>query len=167
MALPQATDLEYLGSGGTGGTQLRDLRQNVISGVTATRTLLPEESGSLCLFDSATLNIIYTLPTPVAGMVFDFFVSVEGTSGTFIINTKIPGSEFILGAVFIYDDTITESDGFQANGSTHVSIDIISDATGQGIGTQMKLVAISTTQWAVTGTLHSISTAGTIPFATA
>jgi hypothetical protein len=39
--------------------------RQVIDAVGATRTLAPEESGALCLFDSAA-GVVYTLPPPSA-----------------------------------------------------------------------------------------------------
>ena len=57
--------------------------RQVIDGVGATRTLAPEESGALCLFDRAAGNV-FTLPAPVPGMQFEFRSTVWSIEGDFV-----------------------------------------------------------------------------------
>jgi hypothetical protein len=71
--------LEQLGKNATDGSVAPGLHQNVIQNVGATRQLLADESGSLCLLDSAG-GIVYTLPVPVIGMRFEFLATVAVTS---------------------------------------------------------------------------------------
>lgn len=155
---------EQLGKNEAQGTIARGLHQQVIAEGVATRTLIAAESGSLCVFDTAA-GVLYTLPTPVVGMYFDFMPSIT-TTGEYKVITKTIASEFMLGAVFSYTTTVTLSDAFEANGSTHVSINHDGGATGGDQGGIYRLTAISTTQWLITGTLYCGTTTPTTPFDT-
>ena len=75
------TDLERLGYGSPGGCLATGLHREGIAEAVATRTLLPEESGALCLFDRAA-GVVYTLPVPVKGMQFEF------STRTAVANTR-------------------------------------------------------------------------------
>lgn len=157
--------LERLNYGAPAGCIATGLHRQVIQSVGATRTLLPEESGSLCLFDRAA-GVVYTLPTPVKGMYFDFMATVSVTSNAYKTITATTASEFIVGGIGILSLTVAESgDFFVANGSTHVAISEDGATKGGLVGGTYRLTAISTTQWAITGI--SVG-AGTLadPFAT-
>lgn len=138
---------------------------NVIQSVgAATRRLAANESGSLCLFDRAA-GIVYTLPTPVVGMSFDFLVTVSVTSNAAKVITAAT-TQFLLGGVIAGDVTIaTSGDYFEANGTTHVAISANGSTTGGLLGERYTVTAISTTQWVIHGVTHG---AGTLadPFAT-
>ena len=73
-----STALESLNYRSPNGCIATGIHRQVIQGVGATRTLLAEESGALCVFDVAT-GVIFTLPTPVEGMQFEFIVTVAVT----------------------------------------------------------------------------------------
>lgn len=140
------------------------VRKPVISGVGATRTLLQGESGSLCLFDRAAGNV-YTLPTPVVGLTFEFFVSVAVTSNAHKIITS-SASEFLVGSIIMGDVTIaTSGDVFEANGTTIRALSANGSTTGGLIGEKYQVSAISATQWSIQGVCRG---AGTLadPFAT-
>ena len=157
--------LERLNYGAPAGCIATGLHRQVIQSVGATRTLLPEESGSLCLFDRAA-GVVYTLPTPVEGMYFDFMATVSVTSNAYKTITATTASEFIVVGIGILSLTVAEAgDFFVANGSTHVAISEDGATKGGLVGGTYRLTAISTTQWAITGI--SVG-AGTLadPFAT-
>ena len=160
-----STALEVLGVGTPDGARLRGLHREIISGVGATRTLKAKESGSLCLLDKAD-GMTWTLPTPVEGMQFEFFTTVSVSGGTIKIITATPASEFLLGEILSYTTATASPAGFAANGTNIVSVAMQTGGTYGGlIGTRLIFTALSTTQWAVNG---SIVGSGTIvtPFAT-
>ena len=154
MALARATD----------GIFITSEHRNVIASVGATRTLKANESGSLCLFDRAA-GIVYTLPTPIVGMRFEFLVTVAVTSNAHKVITAAT-TQFLLGGIIMGDVTVaTSGDYFEANGTTHVAISAAGTTTGGLLGERYELTAISTTQWVIHGVCHG---AGTLadPFAT-
>lgn len=154
MALARATD----------GIFVPGVHQNVIQSVGATRTLKANESGSLCLFDRAA-GIVYTLPTPIVGMKFDFLVTVAVTSNAHKVITAA-ATQFLLGGIIMGDVTVAQSgDYFEADGTTHVAISAAGTTTGGLLGERYQLVAISTTQWVIHGVCHGAGTLAT-PFAT-
>ena len=157
-------NLERLNADTSDGSIATGLHREVIQSVGATRTLLAEESGSLCLFDRAAGNV-YTLPAPVEGMQFEFTSTVAVTSNASKIITN-SASVFLVGSVMIGSLTVAESgDVFQGNGTTHVAISMDGATKGGLVGGSIRLTAISSTQWAVSGTAIG---AGTLadPFAT-
>lgn len=140
------------------------LHREVISGVGATRTLLPGESGALCLLDRAA-GIVYTLPTPVVGMTFEFIATVSVTSNAYKIITAA-GTQFLVGKVIMGDVTVAQSgDVFTADGTTIVALSADGATKGGLIGETYKVVAISSTQWAIDGVSHGAGILAT-PFAT-
>lgn len=159
-----SANLERLGYDGPSGCIATGLHREVLQSVGATRTLLAEESGSLCLFDSAT-GVIYTLPAPKEGMQFKFGVSVAVTSNAYKIITNA-STVFLLGGVISGNLTVAASgDVFQANGTTHVAISMNGTDTGGLIGGELVFTAISDTQWYVSGLIVGSGT-NADPFAT-
>lgn len=139
--------------------------RQVISEAVATRQLLPEESGALCVFGLAT-GVTYTLPTPVVGMYFDFLATVSVSSANYKTITKTIASEFLIGGVGILSLTVADAgDFFVANGTSHVAITEDGITKGGLVGGGYRLVAISTTQWAVSGITCGSGTLAD-PFAT-
>lgn len=156
--------LTQLGTNSPEGCVAPGQHREVIQGVGATRTLLPEESGSLCLLDDAA-GVVYTLPAPVAGMTFEFLVSVAVTSNAHKVITDA-ATTFLLGGVIMGDVTVaTSGDYFEANGSTHVALSAAGTTTGGLLGERYKVVCISGTQWVIDGVCHGAGTLAT-PFAT-
>jgi hypothetical protein len=156
--------IEQLGKNSPDGSFIPGHLQNVIQSVGATRTLLPEESGSLCLLDVAA-GVVYTLPAPVAGMRFEFLVTVAVTSNAHKVITDA-ATTFMLGGVIMGDVTVaTSGDYFEANGSTHVALSAAGTVTGGLLGERYQLTCISGTQWVIEGVCHGAGTLAT-PFAT-
>lgn len=163
MAIP--TSLERVDYGSSDGSILTGNHRQIISGVGATRTLLPGESGALCLLDKAD-GMTWTLPTPKEGMQFEFFTTVSVSGGTIKIVTATPASQFMLGELLSYTTATASPAGFAANGTNIVSIAMQTGGTYGGlIGTRIQLTALSTTIWAVTGAIVGSGTIVT-PFAT-
>jgi len=163
MATPSST-LERLDYGSPAGCAAVGYHREVIGEAVATRTLLPSESGALCLLDRAA-GVVYTLPAPVVGMSFEFLVTVAVTSNAHKVITNA-GTVFLVGGAIMGDVTVaTSGDYFEANGTTHVAISANGSTTGGLLGERYVVTAISATQWAIHGVLHG---AGTLadPFAT-
>ena len=131
-------------------SQVQGLCRKIIGDAVATRQLLPEESGALCLLDRAA-GVVYTLPTPVAGMQFEFLQTVTITSNTAKVITKTPASEFILGQVNLQIAAAATTLAAAFDGSTHVAITSNGTTTGGVIGSRFKLTALSSTVWAIEG----------------
>ena len=114
--------------------------------------LAPDESGALVIFASLTGNLV-TLPTPVAGMWFEFINELARTSNETKIITNSITTEFMLGAVLSASETVAEGmDVFTADGTAnHVSYSANGTTTGGEVGTRLIFTAISSTQWFVKG----------------
>jgi len=159
-----STNLERLNYGSPSGCIAPGQHLQVIQSVGATRTLLPEESGALCLFDRAA-GVVYTLPTPVEGMTFSFQATVAVTTNAYKTITAA-STQYLLGKVLMGDVTVAQSgDVFTADGSTIVAISEAGSTTGGLIGGEYTVTAISATQWVIRGVTHGAGTLAT-PFAT-
>ena len=154
--------LEQLGKNTVDGCVAPGIHQNILSGLGTTRTLTADESGSLILFDTAA-GLVVTLPAPVAGMTFDFQVTIDGTA-SYSVDTDA-ATTFMNGAVVAVSTTIAKSDSFEADGTSIVSCDLDSATTGEQIGSNLHFVAISSTVWLVSGQLHTVGATPTTPFA--
>lgn len=154
------TDIERISYGGPTGSLALGKHRQVIQSVGATRTLLAKESGSLCLFDRAAGNV-FTLPTPVEGMKFEFIQTVAVTSNASAVNTS-GASVFIGGAVFS-GKLAAAMDIFQADPAATVGISASGTTTGGLIGSVYTLTAISSTVWVISGFIVGSGTLAT-PF---
>lgn len=127
--------------------------------------LLPEQSGALIIAGSAT-GSLFTLPTPVAGMWFEYEVTIAATSNEHKVITNSITTEFMLGAVISASATVAEGmDCFVADGTANaVSISMNGTTTGGAVGTRLVFTAISTTQWFVKGVNQGSGGAVTDPF---
>ena len=135
----------------------------------ATRTISADESGATFLMNKAA-GIVFTLPTPVAGMKYKFVIGTDVTSTSYKIITGTPASEFIYGTVVMGVEATTPAANpgpklFSGNGSTHVAITQNGTTTGGLKGTTITLQAVSSTLWAVTGIVLGSGAIAT-PFAT-
>ena len=148
---------------GGGLAQMIGAARQIIGDAVATRTLLADESGALCLFDRAA-GVVYTLPAPVIGMQFEFATTVTITSNAAKVITSA-ATEFILGDVQIILVGAATTLAAAGNGSTHRAISSNGSTTGGVIGDRYRLTAISTTQWLVDGVISGTGTLAT-PFAT-
>jgi len=160
--MPISADLESLNYRGPSGCIATGLHRQVISGSGATRTLTAEDSGALILMDRAA-GIVFTLPTPVEGMQFEFLASVAVTTNAYKVVTA-GASEFIVGSLQSAALAAT-IDVFQADGTTIRAISENGSTTGGLVGDRFKLTAVSSTLWAIEGSQVSSGTALT-PFAT-
>ena len=159
-----AQNYEQLSYGGQ-ASQWRGQHSQVIADAVATRTLLPKEAGSLCMFDSAA-GVVYTLPTPVTGMIFRFGTSVTRTSNAHkIITSTSTGSEFLTGGLWLGNSAAATGEFFAADGTTIRAVSSNGTTTGGIIGDYYQVTAISSTVWFVSGILNQTGTAAT-PFAT-
>lgn len=159
-----STGLERLGYDSPAGCIATGLHREVIQSVGATRTLLAEESGALCLLDRAA-GVVYTLPTPVEGMTFEFLATVAVTSNAYKVITAA-ATQFLVGGIIMGDVTVAQSgDYFEADGTTHVALSADGATKGGLLGERYVVTAISTTQWAIYGVCHGAGTLAT-PFAT-
>lgn len=156
-----AQNYEQLSYGGA-GSQWRGQHRQVIADAVATRILLPKEAGALCMIDSAA-GVIYTLPTPVVGMEFNFAVSVSRTSNAHKVITNL-ATEFINGGVFLGNSAAATGEFFAADGTTIRALSSNGTTTGGIIGDFYTLTAISTTVWFCRGVLNQTGTAAS-PFA--
>ena len=121
------------------------------------------QSGGMCVFDE-TAGAIFTLPAAVAGLYYDFVIAVASSSNSHRV--ACTSGDFILGSIMAHatDDTGLSS-AYAANGSTHLAIQLDSDATGRLAGGKFRLTAISGTQWVIEGDLLATGTVAT-PFET-
>jgi hypothetical protein len=146
------TDIERISYGGPTGSIVLGRHRQVIQSVGATRTLLAKESGALCLFDRAA-GVVYTLPTPVEGMQYEFLATVEVTSNAYKVITASITTQFLKGNMTI---TKLAAAMFNANAdgtSNHVAISSNGTTTGGLIGSSFRVTAISATQWGIEGSL--------------
>lgn len=156
--------LERLDYGSDNGCLIKGAHRNVIQSVGATRTLLPGESNSLCLLDLAA-GVVYTLPAPVAGMEFEFLVTVAVTSNAYKVITDA-ATTFLVGGIIMGDVTVAQSgDYFEADGTTIRALSANGSTTGGLLGERYKVTAINTTQWVIHGVTHGAGILAT-PFAT-
>lgn len=146
-----------------GPTAVLGAHRQVIDAVGATRTLAPEESGALCMFDVAT-GVVYTLPPPVIGMTFDFAVKTSVTSNAHKIITDA-ATTFLVGAVVMGSIATASPGGFSANGTTIRALSANGSTTGGLIGESYRVTCVSATQWQISGVCVGSGTLAT-PFAT-
>ena len=162
MASTDRDNYEQL-SYGSAASMWTGQHKEIIADAVATRTLTAKEAGALCLFDRAA-GVVYTLPTPVIGMQFEFACSVTVTSNAAKVITSA-ATEFLLGTIQVIGGTTESTVSADANGSTHVAISSNGSTTGGVIGGKFTVTAISTTQWIIDGYINGSGTVAT-PFAT-
>ena len=169
MTIP--AELESISSQDGNGSVAKGIHREVIfpasgAGVAlVSRQLKAEESGALIIAGDAT-GSLFTLPTPVAGMWFEYQVTIAASSNEHKVITNSITTEFLLGAVISASATVAEGmDVFTADGtSNHVSISMNGTTTGGQVGTRLVFTALSTTQWLVKGVNCGSGGAVTDPF---
>lgn len=135
-------------------------KKKVIQGQGATATLSQGDSGSTVLFDRAA-GIIFTLPAPVVGTVFDFIVKTTITSNNAKIITNT-GTVFLQGGYINVDtDTSNAVAAFTGNGTTHVAVTMNGTTTGAVAGTALRFECVSATMWQVSGIVLGTGTVAT------
>ena len=154
MAIP--VELYELSSRDPDGSIWKGARREIITGkegaALSVYQLLPEQSGALIISNSLT-GAIYTLPTPVRGMWFEFWTQLAPTSELVKVITKTIADEFILGAVTATHATLNDSGTAypSVTGDSFVSYKQNGTTTGGVPGDQLILTAISTTRWIASG----------------
>lgn len=124
---------------------------NVVGLESATKTLSIEESGSVVFLNRAA-GITVTLPTPQAGVTYEFYVGTSVTSNAYKVITDA-GTTFLVGSVTNVDtDTSNAVAAFTADGTAHVALNMNGTTTGGLRGSYFKFTCISPTRWLVTGT---------------
>lgn len=156
-----AQNYEQLAYGST--SQWRGQHRQVIIPGGATRTLLPKEAGSLCVFDSAA-GVVYTLPPPVIGMEFNFGVTVTITSAAAAVVTNA-ATVFLTGGIWVGNSGAATGEMFAGNGTSFIKTTSNGSTTGGIIGDYLTFTAISTTVWFVHGVCNGTGTVAT-PFST-
>jgi hypothetical protein len=160
--------LTQLGTNSPEGVVAPGYHREVIQSIgTTERQLKPEESGSLILLDASD-QITVRLPTPVAGMVFEFLTIISVTSSdTHKIITKTIATEFFHGGIDSSSTAVAEGgDTFTAvAGDSFVAITSNGSTTGGLLGQKFTVTGMSSTEWAVSGLLCGTGTLAT-PFAT-
>tara|TARA_R110000868_G_scaffold40556_1_gene139830 strand:- start:1645 stop:2154 length:510 start_codon:yes stop_codon:yes gene_type:complete len=155
---------EAQGTWERGTVTVQQTRRQILTGA---QTLTVAQSGALCLFNAAT-GYTFTLPAVSAndvGTWFEFLVTVTNTATADKIISDA-ATTYLKGEVHTFVDATTPSaaagpKGFSFDGTTHIACIMGgADTTKGGVaGSRVRLEAISTTQWMITG---NIVGAGTI-----
>jgi len=138
----------------------------VISGLGATRTLNPDETGSLILLDKAD-GIVLTLPTaPQPGTFFEFMVSVTATSNSYKIITGA-GTELMVGSILNCDTDTSDAVAIWKSlvATSNISVNLNGSTKGGIKGDRIVVTCLNSTTWQVTGTTNGNGVVAT-PFAT-
>ena len=171
-----AAELESVSSQDGNGSVAEGIHRGIITfSATGTRAgqgiglvnyqLTPDQSGALILVADATGSLV-TLPTPVAGMWFEFVYSIAASSNTHKVITNSTTTEFLLGTVLSASETVGQGmDVFTADGTTnHDYYSSNGTTSGGAVGTRLVFTAINTTQWFVKGVNQGSGGAVTNPF---
>lgn len=145
-------------------------KKPILPSTSATVTLKKSQSGQRFALDRAAA-ISYALPAPpVAGLTYDFLVTVLQTAGAYVITAG--AGVFLLGSIIAFsgeDVTPSATLGpkmFAGNGTTHIKLTTNGTTLGGGIGSWFRFTALSATQWYVEGVVKSPSGSIATPFST-
>ena len=128
----------------------------------ATKTLTSADSGTAFGFNRAA-GIVVTLPTPAAGIHYEFFVETTFTGAGQIKTATTDGTDGFLGTAFLFDTgEIGETDNFHPASSNDV-IDLGAVEQGWLTGGFIRLTGVNTTTWFVEAFLMGDGTLAT-PF---
>ncbi|KKK51845.1 hypothetical protein LCGC14_3110870, partial [marine sediment metagenome] len=148
-------ELFELSSRDSSGSVWKGARREIITGKengTTSYQLLPEQSGALIVSNSLT-GALYTLPTPVVGMWFEFFTKLASTSNEVKVVTKTIASEFIVGTLTAFEAFAQINDSGTSYpslvGTSNVSINQNGTDTGGLPGDNFILTAVSSVLWVV------------------
>jgi len=134
---------------------------NVIANGGTAKVLSADDSGAVCLFDTAGASS-FQLPAPVAGLEFTFVNTITCTADH-VIKTNTLDTDGFLGGVGSTNTTIASGgDAFNADAdgsNDHITLD--GSTTGGLAGTRIHVVAIDTENWAVDGLVISTGTSAT------
>ena len=159
----QTKDLDLDGNLTVAGTTtIATATPRVATLAASTGSLFSNQTGTIALLSIAAGDTV-TLPAPVVGTTFDFYVSIVPSGGSYKIITN-SGSVFLAGGIFI-DKALTVT-RYAADGTTIRSINLNGSTTGGAtIGDFIRLTAVTATQWSVQGIVTASGTLAT-PFAT-
>lgn len=132
---------------------------------TGAATLTAADTGALLVFNAAA-GFTYTLPTvatTVAGMWFD--VEVQTTVTSVVARLACATGAFLKGTILQGQPTTFTQTARTADGSTHLAWEGNGTTTGGIIGDVMRVTALSTTQWSISGTNSATGSTAT-PFKT-
>ncbi len=145
-------------------------RLKVVAATGTAVTLTRAQSNYTFLFSIAT-NFAYTLPVPVAGLVYDFLWTILETGGQAHAVKTGSASIFLTGAVqgFSGEDVTPAVNVGPYQFSSPVASSFVQftcngTTTGGGIGQRIRVVGINATTWSVTGTMMSPSGTMATPF---
>lgn len=130
-------------------------------GTSGALALTPQMSGSVILLDIAS-GATATLPTPQAGLWYQFVVTVSVTSNNHKIVAKTTGTDLFIGSLW---ETVAAGTGtsFFPNGSSHSAVTMNGTTTGGLINTAIDVYCTGSAQWLVDGTNFASGTIAT-PF---
>ena len=128
----------------------------------ATKTLTSADTGTTYGFNRAA-GIVVTLPTPAAGITYQFLVETTFTGAGQIKTATTDGTDGFLGTAFLFDTgEIGETDNFHPASSNDV-IDLGAVEQGWLTGGFITLTGVNTTTWFVEAFLMGDGTLAT-PF---
>jgi hypothetical protein len=137
-------------------------KPSVTQATAATVALTAAQSGTTFAVNRAS-GVVFTLPAPSIGLVYNFIVQTTITSNAFEVDTDA-GTTFMQGTIIntkASDGTLLACFG---NGTSHVKLSMNGTTTGGVKGTEIQVRCITATVWQVTGTAQGSGTIAT-PFA--
>jgi hypothetical protein len=143
-----ATDITTL-QGQVGDQTILSLTTLVGGG--STTTLTTAQSGNIIKLDRAA-GATVTLPVWASGLTYELLTTVDVTTNDITLLPSSPDPEFLSGGIVMIDTDLddnsrmfsaTDEEEFHMNGTT----------TGGTVGTKIKIQALTTDTWWVTGTL--------------
>lgn len=169
MTIP--TEPYELSSRDPDGSIWKGARREIITGKengTTAYQLKARQSGAL-IVNNALTGAVYTLPTPVPGMWFEFWTQIACTSNSYKVITKTIASEYILGVLTAFEAFAELNDSGTAypsvTATANVSVNLNGTTSGGLPGDNFILTAISTTRWIAHGQNIQSGSTGT-PWAT-
>lgn len=129
---------------------------------TALTLTADDNNGFIALNAAAGFTTI--LPAPQVGLSFDFTIRTTVTSGTMKIITDA-ATTFLVGSLFSSITATPTMTVRTADGTTHRALNMDGTTQGGYIGTTLRFVCTSATQWSVSGFLPQTGSVAT-PFAT-
>ena len=128
----------------------------------ATKTITTADSGTTFGFNRAA-GIVVTLPTPAAGVNYQFLVETTFSGAGQIKTATTDGTDGFLGTAFLFDTgEIGETDNFHPASSNDI-IDLGAVEQGWLTGGFIRLMGVNTTTWFVEAFLMGDGTLAT-PF---